>query len=48
MNDKKPVGPKKVHESMDLYASMPYFPYLDTRDLFAEVGPYGFMDGAPQ
>ena len=48
MNDKKPVGPKKVHESMDLYASLPYFPYLDTRDLFAEVGPYGFMDGAPQ
>jgi len=26
----------------------PYFPYLDTRDLFAEAGPYGFMDGVPQ
>jgi hypothetical protein len=42
------TGPQKVKEAMDLYAQMPYFPYLDTRDLFAEVGPYGFMDGAPQ
>ena len=42
------TGPQKVKEAMDLYASLPYFPYLDSRDLFAEVGPYGFMDGAPQ
>lgn len=49
MSDSKPAdGPKKISESMDLYASMPYFPYMDTRDLFAEVGPYGFMDGVPQ
>lgn len=49
MSDKKPAdGPKKISESMDLYASMPYFPYMDTRDLFAEVGPYGFLDGVPQ
>ena len=39
---------KPVSESVDLYAGLPYFPYLDTRDLFGEVGPYGFMDGAPQ
>lgn len=44
----KANGAKRVHETMDLYASMPYFPYMDTRDLFAEVGPYGFMDGVPQ
>lgn len=49
MSDSKPAdGPKKISESMDLYASMPYFPYMDTRDLFAEVGPYGFLDGVPQ
>jgi len=48
MNGKSASGPKKVHETMDLYASLPYFPYLDTRDLFAEAGPYGFMDGVPQ
>lgn len=49
MSDSKPAdGPKKISESMDLYASLPYFPYMDTRDLFAEVGPYGFMDGVPQ
>jgi capsid protein len=48
MNGKSASGPKKVHEAMDLYASLPYFPYLDSRDLFAEAGPYGFMDGVPQ
>lgn len=49
MSDSKPAdGPKKISESMDLYASLPYFPYMDTRDLFAEVGPYGFLDGVPQ
>ena len=37
----KANGAKSVHETMDLYAGLPYFPYLDTRDLFAEVGPYG-------
>ncbi len=39
-------GPRKIHESMDLNAGLPYFPYMDTRDLFAEAGPYGFMDGS--
>ena len=47
-NGKTPAqGPRKIHESMDLSAGLPYFPYMDTRDLFAEAGPYGFMDGAP-
>lgn len=48
MSNNGASGPKRIHEAMDLYASMPYFPYLDTRDLFAEAGPYGFLDGVPQ
>jgi len=44
MNSKVAVGPKIISESMNLYGGLPGFP-TSGDDLFAEVGPYGFMDG---
>lgn len=44
-NGKVAKGPKIVSEAMDLYGQLPGFPQLNGGDLFAEVGPYGFMDG---
>lgn len=39
---------KQVAESTDYFASLPFFPYGDSRDLFAEMSPYGFTDGGSQ
>jgi capsid protein len=39
---------KKAQESTDFFASMPFYPYGTSNDLFAEQGPYGFNDGGSQ
>lgn len=39
---------KRAMESTDFMGSMPFFPYGDSRDLFAEQSPYGFADGGTQ
>lgn len=44
-NGKVAKGPRLVAESMDLYGTLPGFPQINGGGLFAEVGPYGFMDG---
>lgn len=39
---------RRAQESTDFHASLPFFPYGDSRDLFAEQSPYGFLDGSSQ
>ena len=34
-------------EAGKLFAGIPNYPYMDGRDLYGEMGPYGFMDGGP-
>lgn len=38
----------RLVEASQLYGDLPGYPFIDGRDLYSEVGPYGFQDtGAP-
>ena len=37
----------RLTEASELFAGIPNYPYMDGRDLYGEMGPYGFMDGGP-